>query len=262
MTAIMADTSLRERLQPALLDRLYDEERVVYLVELTVPRARMLNAAISVQLIVDTLRAHGLRLVEEDGSQDLAAPDLRLLFKTAAGELPLARLKALNLSSGPGRSILLGDLVAFQVRTIINAAKETSERRFVSMRRLRESVLRDLAWLLNTTNLEVTEDLTNFPEIQRSVLNFGLAALTGQFATSIDPIQASQRIAQAIRTFEPRLSRVTVTAELSTTQMDTRSLSFKVEAELWGQPVAQHLVLRTRLDIDSGDLSVSEASGA
>jgi type VI secretion system protein ImpF len=260
---IRADISLRERLQPALLDRLYDDERVVHLVELIVPHARLTGTTITVSTLANIMRSHGLRRVEGSvGSEDIAAPELRLQFTTAAGELPLARLKALTLPTGAGGSVLLGDLGRFEVRTSVNQAQETSERRFVSMRRLRESVFRDLTWLLNTTNLETTEDLARYPEVQRSVLNFGLASLTGRVATSVDPALAAQRIAQGIRTFEPRLTRVTVTPELSAERMDMRTLSFKVDAELWGRPVPQHLVLRTRLDIDSGDLSVSEAAGA
>jgi predicted component of type VI protein secretion system len=37
-------------------------------------------------------------------------------------------------------------------------------------------------------------------------------------------------------------------------------LSFKIDAELWGQPVAQHLVLRTSIDVDTGDVRISDAS--
>jgi hypothetical protein len=35
-----------------------------------------------------------------------------------------------------------------------------------------------------------------------------------------------------------------------------------IEAELWGQPVAQQLALRTRIDTLSGDISLQEARGA
>jgi predicted component of type VI protein secretion system len=36
-------------------------------------------------------------------------------------------------------------------------------------------------------------------------------------------------------------------------------LAFRIEAQLWGQPAPQHLVLRTSIDIDSGDVSIADS---
>ena len=155
----------------------------------------------------------------------------------------------------------LGELMGFDVHSTPNAAAEPAERRLISMRRLRESVYRDLGWLFNTSNLEGTEDLSPYPEVVRSSINFGLAPVTGRTSSSIDPQRAAQSIAEAIRAFEPRLSRVTVTPELSAHRMDIKALSFKIDAELWGRPAPQQMVLRTRLDIDSGDVTLTEALG-
>jgi type VI secretion system protein ImpF len=93
------------------------------------------------------------------------------------------------------------------------------------------------------------------------VLNFGLPSLTGRAATSIDPEQAVQQFLQAIRVFEPRLSRVAVSPELSGDRMDTRTLSFRVEAELWGRPASQSVSLRTSLDVESGNIQLSDSGG-
>src|SRR3546814_4276554 len=43
-----------------------------------------------------------------------------------------------------------------------------------SARGLRESLLRDLGWLLNSRNLASVQDLSAYPEVARSVVNFGL----------------------------------------------------------------------------------------
>jgi hypothetical protein len=40
---------------------------------------------------------------------------------------------------------------------------------------------------------------------------------------------------------------------------ETHVLAFRIEAQLWGQPAVQHLVLRTSDDVDSG--SVNDADG-
>jgi type VI secretion system protein ImpF len=257
----MADISLRERLQPALLDRLLDDERTVHQLTLTVARARLEGTAITARMLVGLMQAHGLRRIEEEAEAGPDQPELRLRFTAVAGDLSLARLKALGLPVAAGRSVTLGELASLEVITSINTAAESTERRFISMRRLRECVCRDLAWLLNTASLETSEDLQRYPEVQRSVLNFGLPSLTGRAATSIDPEQAVQQFLQAIRVFEPRLSRVAVSPELSGDRMDTRTLSFRVEAELWGRPASQSVSLRTSLDVESGSIQLSDSGG-
>lgn len=257
----MADISLRERLQPALLDRLLDDERMVHQLTLTVPRARLEGSTVTVRTLVLLMQAHGLRRVGEEAGEGPDPQELRLRFEAAAGDLPLARLKALPLAFGPGRTVTLGELASLAVATSPNTASESAERRFISMRRLRECVCRDLAWLLNTANLETSVDLHRYPEVQRSVLNFGLPSLTGRAATSIDPAIAVRQFVQAIRVFEPRLSRVAVSPELSEDRMDARTLSFKVEAELWGRPAPQGVSLRTSLDVDSGSVALTDSGG-
>jgi type VI secretion system protein ImpF len=257
----MADISLRERLQPALLDRLLDDERSVHQLKLTVPRARLEGTGITVRMLVLLMQAHGLRRIDENGEAPADQPDLCLRFSAAAGDLPLARLKALTLPLAAGSSMTLGELAKLEVNTSINTAAESADRRFISMRRLREYVCRDLAWLLNTASLDTSEDLQRYPEVRRSVLNFGLPSLTGRSASSIDPEIAVRQFVQAIRVFEPRLSRVAVTPELATDRMDSRTLSFKVDAELWGRPAPQGVSLRTSLDVDSGTVSLTDSGG-
>ncbi len=53
--------------------------------------------------------------------------------------------------------------------------------RHVARQQLRQAVLRDLAWLFNTTRLEPSIDLGDVRRTsERSVLNFGLPALSGR----------------------------------------------------------------------------------
>src|SRR5688572_21133531 len=65
---------------------------------------------------------------------------------------------------------------------------ERREHRVLSKSKLRQAVLRDLAWLFNATRLEAGTDLSSAPHVRRSVVNFGLPALSGRAASSIDVI--------------------------------------------------------------------------
>ena len=82
---------------------------------------------------------------------------------------------------------------------------EPREARVLSKSRMRQSVLRDLAWLFNATRLEAVADLTKVPNVRRSVLNFGLPAMSGKTASSFDVTDLTRAIREAILTFEPRI---------------------------------------------------------
>ena len=259
----MADISLRERLQPALLDRLTDEERQAFEAQVTVAHDRLAAAGVTLAMITSCLQAHGFRGTDASGPPTQRdAGTVRLTFTSVSGDMRAERVRALQLVNRTGRPTLtLGDVADVQVHAKPNRTVEPPERRLIPMRRLRELVQRDLGWLLNTSSLESTEDLDDYPEVRRSVLNFGLPSLAGRTASGIDAVQAAQVLAAALRAFEPRLSRVTVTPELSGERMDAGALSFKIDAELWGHPSSQYLQLRTRLDVESGDVSLVETSG-
>ena len=59
-------------------------------------------------------------------------------------------------------------------------SQEGRNRRVLSIQRLRESVLRDVGWLLNTTNMADKDLKERYPYVAGSVVNFGLPDLAGQ----------------------------------------------------------------------------------
>ncbi len=140
---------------------------------------------------------------------------------------------------------------------------ESRAQRVLSLNRLKRSVLRDLAWLLNCGNLAMTEDLDPYPEVGNSVLNFGVTDLAGSTAASTDVRTVEREIKQAILDFEPRIlaSSLSVKVSLSDEEMDNRTLSFLIEGQLWAQPLPISLYLSTDLDLETGTTTVNETSG-
>lgn len=128
--------------------------------------------------------------------------------------------------------------------------RESFDQQVLTMQQLRSAVLRDLAWLLNSTNLAAVDDLEGFPLAAASTVNYGVPGFTGSTA-STDRVTALERtIASAIRNFEPRIKpgSVRVRARESKTEVGGR-LVFEIEGELWAQPVPQQLFLETSVDI-------------
>lgn len=141
--------------------------------------------------------------------------------------------------------------------------QEGRDQRVLSIRRLREGVRRDLAWLFNTTNLSVVQDLGPFPEVADSVLNYGIPELSGLTVVSLPVVELERQIRQAILTYEPRILPNTLQVHVITNlqEMDQQALAFEISGDLWAQPIPEQLYLKTEIDLELGDVKVVEFSG-
>ena len=141
--------------------------------------------------------------------------------------------------------------------------QESRERRVLSPQKLRELVRRDLGWLFNAINLASVEDLTAYPQVARSVLNYGLPDLTGHTASGMDRPQLERMLRQVVRDFEPRILPASIRVKLvvDETKMSHNAMLFDIEGELWAQPLPVRLYLRTELDLEVGAIQVSDRGG-
>ncbi|TWI69402.1 type VI secretion system protein ImpF [Pseudoduganella lurida] len=142
------------------------------------------------------------------------------------------------------------------------AQVESRDRRVLSLRTLRDSVLRDLAWLLNATNLLSTTDTAPLPYLAGSVLNYGMPDMSGVSVAGLDLAELERGIRQAIWDFEPRLIRATVSVRAVPAESDRNRITFVIEGDLWAQPYPERLYLKTELDIDRAVLRLREGAGA
>jgi type VI secretion system protein ImpF len=140
-------------------------------------------------------------------------------------------------------------------------AVEARERRVMSVRGLREGVLRDLAWLLNTTNLTSVSERFRLPHVANSVLNYGLPDLSGASLAGMNTTDLERAIRQAIWDFEPRLIRSSVSVKALPTLDSITRITFEIEADMWAQPYPERLFIKTELDLDQAHISLAESSG-
>lgn len=132
---------------------------------------------------------------------------------------------------------------------------ESREQRILSFSKLKKSVIRDLDWLLNTGCLETTQDLSAYPHVRQSVLNYGLPDLTGTTISNADQTTLERFLRQAILAFEPRILKHSLKIRTKTTG-EHNTIIFEIEGELWAQPLPEHLYLRTILDLELGSVEV------
>jgi type VI secretion system protein ImpF len=132
--------------------------------------------------------------------------------------------------------------------------KEGRSERIISVRRYREGVLRDLVWLLNGKAHTASEDLSDFPEVARSVLNFGTRDLCGLISANMNMRDLEHDIAEAIRLYEPRINPNTLEVRaIAGTKRDSNGLSIEIRGELWAHPIPEQLYLRSEIDLDTGE---------
>ncbi len=135
---------------------------------------------------------------------------------------------------------------------------ESREQRVLSLQKLRKSVIRDLTWLLNTGTLGTTEDLDNYPEIQRSVLNYGIPDIAGIKASNIDVLAMERLLRKAINYFEPRIlsNSLRIRVMKDDSNMGPNTVTFEIEGEMWAQPIPERLYLKTILDLELGNVEL------
>ncbi|WP_320041753.1 type VI secretion system baseplate subunit TssE [uncultured Desulfobacter sp.] len=151
---------------------------------------------------------------------------------------------------------------------------EPHDKSIMSFSRLRASVLQDLNWLLNAICFETgEEELKAYPEVRKSVFNFGIRNFSGLTAGSKSDEVLERAIEEAILNFEPRIIpqslRVHVVGEEELDSPDFKAshydehrypniVVFKIEGDLWAEPMPEHLYLKSVLDLELGQIEVKD----
>nr|MCS5585261.1 GPW/gp25 family protein [Pseudomonadales bacterium] len=71
------------------------------------------------------------------------------------------------------------------------------------------------------------------------------------------------QLKQIILDFEPRIlsDSLNVKVTVSEEEMSNNALVFEIEGDLWGQPLPQHLFLKTVIDLNSSHVVIEDMNG-
>lgn len=130
-----------------------------------------------------------------------------------------------------------------------------------TLAQLRASVLRNLANLFNAVAHDADRRLDAYPEVRRCALNYGLPALAGRVASTVELRSLERELRLAVLRFEPRLLSDSVRVTVLDDERNAcghNVIAFRVEAQLWAQPAPVAFSLHTRLDLESGQCTVAE----
>jgi type VI secretion system protein ImpF len=122
----------------------------------------------------------------------------------------------------------------------------------------RNSVRRELNWLLNTINLAAVQDLDSYPQVKTSVLNYGLPDLTGRISTK-GAIQArASEIAQTIRVFEPRLDGDHLEVVASSEVGVDNAVSYVIRGDIRSAVRKMPVKFYAAIEVETGEAIVRE----
>jgi type VI secretion system protein ImpF len=138
------------------------------------------------------------------------------------------------------------------------SSKEVALTRAQSVRALRESVRRDLEWLLNTRRIAVPPEEA-LRELNRSVYLFGLPDFTGySLSTLADRTRLIRLLQAAVKIYEPRIAKARI-VPVEGADNSTRTVRFRVEGLLLMDPEPEHVSFDTVLQLTSGQYEVQNA---
>ena len=137
---------------------------------------------------------------------------------------------------------------------------ETRDARVIDIRRLRDIVQRDLAWLLNTNNADGWIDAKRHPLAAKSVLNYGVKDVAGDFAAKDRAQLIRKSIALAIERFEPRIRKGSAQVEIRSENISRNTIiSFDIRADMWADPIPSELYLRSSVDVTTGQVMLERS---
>ena len=119
------------------------------------------------------------------------------------------------------------------------------------------SIARDLEALVNSRRGEVA--MAEYPEVETSIANFGMPALSGygDIGTGAEQNRLCRAIEDAVRTFEPRLKRAQVS--VAKASGERRSVvRFRLSATVAG--LDRRDIFELRLKPETGEMTVAAES--
>lgn len=137
------------------------------------------------------------------------------------------------------------------------APRDLNKHYLTKLREFKESVLRDLSFLLNSRTTGTIG--VDFPRCAGSVLGYGLPDITSRSGQSLaERNQIRREIQSAIEWFEPRLKQVQVTAVPP--QPGDTQLRFSIRALLQVDPEPEPIFFDTVLDSSKSQINVIPGS--
>lgn len=136
---------------------------------------------------------------------------------------------------------------------------EAPEAYSASRSQLREIVLRDLAVLLNTTDLTDQIDAQRYPEVLCSTMNYGVPPLAGGYLSEKKWVDIERMIRRAIERYEPRLmpdSLVVRPLHKDKATANYNVLMFEISGHILMNPYPIEFTVQSAVDLENSRIEL------
>jgi type VI secretion system protein ImpF len=124
---------------------------------------------------------------------------------------------------------------------------------------LRRHLSNDLASLMNTISLEATQDLADYPYIQKSIVNFGFGDLSSLSDRGFATAEMARFIRETLIRHEPRLIPSTIEINVNKdAESITQRLTFDISADMFASPVDVPLDFVAEVDMGAGKIQMTK----
>ena len=139
------------------------------------------------------------------------------------------------------------------------SGRRSGARTAMSASDLQRSVARDLERLMNAVNFAADTDLKPFPEVRRSILNYGFSDIARMSIEESGVGNIAGEIEAVLRRFEPRLAPQSIQARRDT-ELDPAELKlrFIVRAEIVADPLNVPVEFVADLERDTGRIRLAQ----
>lgn len=126
----------------------------------------------------------------------------------------------------------------------------------LSVRQIKDAVIRDLEYLLNTRR-QILVPSVEYREVRNSLYMYGLQDFTMKNpASTMVKQKLRQVIERTISRFEPRLKNVNV--QIEALGQNARDLRFRITAMLVLEPITEPVIFDTYFDVSRGEYKIQE----
>ncbi|MCQ2966232.1 MAG: type VI secretion system baseplate subunit TssE [Alphaproteobacteria bacterium] len=148
------------------------------------------------------------------------------------------------------------------LRRIIDLNPEEKKEVFipgVTLKSLKSDIYKNINMLLNSKSHPSEEELERWPEIQNSVINYGLPDYCGLINTQDNREKVRERIEFQLKTFEPRLDPESLEVEfVEETDGSKSKITYQIRGNIRVAEIEEEIVFKSFLDLETGMSTVKE----
>lgn len=140
------------------------------------------------------------------------------------------------------------------------SAEASTARRGLTEAEVRASVTENLVNIVNTIDMQSSEDITDLSYVSRSILNYGIYDLTHLTSNDAAPEEIERNIVSAIVQYEPRIRRDSVDVRHILEFNETsQKLKLSISAEISFHPLDVPIDIVTEVDLSSSKVAIVKA---